>query len=67
MQGRKILDGLVTLHGRWDGAQSTPKRLNWLILMIDFEKTYDKVKWSFLQLTLRMKDFFVACLIHSFV
>jgi hypothetical protein len=32
-----------------------PKR--WVILKLDFEKAYDKVKWSFLQQTLRMKGF----------
>jgi hypothetical protein len=34
-----------------------PKKLNGVILKINFEKVYDKVKWSFLQQTLRMKDF----------
>jgi len=28
-----------------------------VIFKIDFEKAYDKVKWSFLQQTLRMKGF----------
>jgi hypothetical protein len=28
-----------------------------VLLKIDFEKTYDKVKWSFLQQSLRMKTF----------
>jgi hypothetical protein len=28
-----------------------------VLLKIDFEKAYDKVKWSFLQQTLRMKGF----------
>jgi hypothetical protein len=28
-----------------------------VILNLDFEKAYDKVKWSFLQQTLRMKGF----------
>ena len=28
-----------------------------MILKIDFEKAYDKVKWDFLQQTLRMKGF----------
>jgi hypothetical protein len=31
------------------------KKLNGVILKLDFEKAYDKVKWSFLQQTLRMK------------
>jgi hypothetical protein len=33
------------------------KKLNEVILKLDFEKAYDKGKWSFLQQTLRMKDF----------
>ena len=33
------------------------KKLNEVILKLDFEKTYDKVKWNFLQQTLRMKGF----------
>ena len=28
-----------------------------VIFKIDFEKAYDKVKWSFVQQTLRMKGF----------
>ena len=28
-----------------------------VILKIDFEKAYDKIKWSFLHQVLRMKDF----------
>ena len=43
------------------------KKLNGVILKIDFEKAYDKVKWSFLQQTLRMKGFSDQwhALIHS--
>jgi hypothetical protein len=45
------------------------KKLNGVILKINFEKAYDKVKWSFLQQTLRMKGFSDEwrALIHSFV
>jgi hypothetical protein len=45
------------------------KKLNGVILKIDFEKAYDKVKWSFLQQTLGMKCFYDDwhALIHSFV
>ena len=40
-----------------------------MVLKIDFEKAYDKVKWSFLQQTLRMKGFSAEWrpMIHSFV
>jgi hypothetical protein len=39
------------------------------LLKLDFEKAYDKVKWSFLQQTLRMKGFSTEwrVLINSFV
>jgi mannosylglycoprotein endo-beta-mannosidase len=36
---------------------STPKKANGVIFKIEFEMAYDKVKWSFLQQTLRMKGF----------
>jgi hypothetical protein len=32
-------------------------KLNVVILKLDFEKAYDKVKWSFLQQTHRTKGF----------
>ena len=35
----------------------TERRKMETFLKIDFEKAYDKVKWSFLQQTLRMKGF----------
>jgi hypothetical protein len=67
MQGRDILDGVVTLHEIV--YELHRKKLNRVILKIDFEKAYDKVKWSFLQLTLRMKGFSDEwrALIHNFV
>jgi hypothetical protein len=65
MQGRNILDGVAILHETVHELHS--KKLNGVILKIDFEKAYDKVKWSFLQQTLRMKSFFPEwrALIHS--
>jgi hypothetical protein len=67
MQGKNILDGVVTLHERVHELHS--KKLNGVILKLDFEKAYDKVKWSFLQQTLRMKGFSDEwrSLINSFV
>jgi hypothetical protein len=41
-----ILDGVAILHETIHELHS--KKLNALILKIDFEKAYDKVKWSFL-------------------
>ena len=40
-----------------------------MVLKIDFEKAYDKVKWPFLQQTLRMKGFSAewCAMVHSFV
>ena len=35
----------------------TQKKKNGVILKLDFEKAYDKVNWSFVQQTLRMKGF----------
>jgi hypothetical protein len=67
MQGRTILDGVVTLHETVHELHS--KKLNGVILKLDFEKVYDKVKWSFIQQTLRMKSFSDErrALINSFV
>jgi hypothetical protein len=33
------------------------KNLDGIILKLDFEKTYNKVKWSFLHHTLKMEGF----------
>jgi hypothetical protein len=55
MQGRNILDGVAILHEAVHELHS--KNLNGVILKINFEKAYDKVKWSILQQTFRMKDF----------
>jgi hypothetical protein len=67
MQWRNILDGVVTLHEAVHELHS--KKWNGVILKLDFEKSYDKVKWSFLQQTLRMKGFSDEwrCLINSFM
>jgi hypothetical protein len=55
MQGRNILDGVVVLHEAVHELHSI--KLNGVILKLDFEKAYDKIKWSFLQQILRMKGF----------
>jgi hypothetical protein len=67
MKGRNILDGVVTLHETIHELHS--KKLNGVILKLDFEKTYDKVKWSFLQQTLTIKGFSTEyrVLINSFM
>src|SRR3954463_5084908 len=55
MQGRNILDEVVILHETIHELHS--KKLNGVLFKIDFEKAYDKVNWSSLQQTLRMKGF----------
>ena len=56
MPGRNIMEGVVILH---ETIHELPtKKSDGVIFKIDFEKAYDKVKWPFLQQTLRMKGFF---------
>jgi hypothetical protein len=55
MQGRNILDRVVILHEVVHELHR--KKLNGVILKLDFEKAYYMVKWYFLQQTLRMKGF----------
>jgi uncharacterized protein YqgV (UPF0045/DUF77 family) len=45
MQGRNILDVMIVLHEAVHKLHS--KKLNRVLLKLDFEKNYDKVKWSF--------------------
>jgi cytochrome oxidase Cu insertion factor (SCO1/SenC/PrrC family) len=55
MHGRHILEGVVILHETIHELHH--KKLDVVILKIDFKKAYDKVNWSFLQQVLRMKGF----------
>jgi len=55
MPGRNILEGAVVLHETIHELHK--KKKNGVILKLDFEKAYDKVNWSFVQQTLRMKGF----------
>ena len=50
-----IMEGVVILHETIHELHT--KKSDGVIFKIDFEKAYDKVKWSFLQQTLRMKSF----------
>jgi phosphate starvation-inducible protein PhoH len=45
MQGRNILDGVVVLHEVVHEMHT--KKMNGVIIKLDFEKAYDKVKWCF--------------------
>ena len=47
--------GVVVLHETIHELHT--KKLDGFLFKIDFEKAYDKVKWSFLQQDLRMKGF----------
>jgi hypothetical protein len=53
LPGRNIMEGAVILHETIHELHT--KKQNGVIFKIDFEKAYDKVKWNFLQQTLRMK------------
>ena len=53
--GRHILEGVVILHETIHEMHK--KKKNGVILKLDFEKAYDKVKCPFLQQVLRMKGF----------
>ena len=55
MPGRNILEGVIILHESIHELQK--KMLDGVIIKLDFEKAYDKVKWSFLQQAMRMKGF----------
>lgn len=55
MSGRNIMEGVVILHETVH--ELNRKKLDGVILKLDFEKAYDKVNWSFLQQALRMKGF----------
>ncbi|WVZ53334.1 hypothetical protein U9M48_004295 [Paspalum notatum var. saurae] len=55
LPGRNIMEGAVVLHETLHELHK--KNLNGVIFKIDFEKAYDKVRWDFLQQTLRMKGF----------
>ena len=49
------MEGVVILHETLHELHKN--KMNGVILKLDFEKAYDKVKWSFLQQTLKMKGF----------
>jgi len=55
MRGRNILEGVVILHETVHEMHR--KKQSGVILKLDFEKAYDKVRWPFLFQTLRMKGF----------
>jgi hypothetical protein len=58
MQGCYIFHGVVIFHG--NGSRTTSEKMNGVILKNDFENGYGKIKWSFLQQTLRRKGFLMS-------
>lgn len=55
MRCHNILEGVVILHKTVHELHR--KNQSGVIFKIDFEKTYNKVRWNFLLQTLRMKGF----------
>jgi hypothetical protein len=55
LPGRNIMEGVIVLHEMIHEIHR--KNLDGVIMKIDFEKAYDKINWSFVQQTLRMKGF----------
>jgi hypothetical protein len=55
LKGRYILEGVVTMHETLNEIHRE-KSLR-VLFKIDFEKAFDKVKWSFLLQVLEMKGF----------
>lgn len=52
--GKSIIKGVVVLH---ETIHELHKKDDGIILKLDFEKAYNKIKWPFVKQTLRMKDF----------
>jgi hypothetical protein len=55
LPGRYIFEGVVILHETIHELHK--KKQKGIILKLDFEESYDKVNWVFLQQVLRMKGF----------
>jgi hypothetical protein len=55
LSGRNIMEKVIVLHETIHEMHR--KKENGLIFKIDFEKAYNKINWSFVQQTLRMKGF----------
>jgi hypothetical protein len=48
------MEGVVTLH---ETIHELHRKKDAIILKLDFEKAYNKLKWPFIQQVLRMKGF----------
>lgn len=54
LPGRNIMEGVVVIH---ETLHELHRKENWVTFKIDFEKAYDKTRWSFVRQTLEMKGF----------
>jgi hypothetical protein len=52
---RNIMKGVIILHKIIHEMHRRKKK--WVILKIDFKKSYDKVKWLFVKQVIEMKGF----------
>jgi hypothetical protein len=55
MPGRHILEGVLILHETIHELHR--KKMDGVLLKINFEKAYDKVRWPFLQQVMRTEGF----------
>ena len=55
LPGCNIMEGVIILHETLHELHR--KKQDGVIFKIDFEKAYDKIKWSFVTQTLQMKGF----------
>ena len=55
IKGRVIMDGVLILHEALNSIHV--EKSNALIFKVDFEKTYDKIKWAFVLQRMRLKGF----------
>jgi hypothetical protein len=55
LPGRNIMEGVVVLHETLHEMHR--KKQSGVVFKVDFEKAYDKVRWSFVKQTLNMKGF----------
>jgi len=54
------------IHGRslaktclsvWFGVEDNPKMVNYILLIVDFEKAYDRLEWRFIHACLKVMNF----------
>lgn len=53
MFGQNIIEGVIVLHETIHELHK--KKLDGIILKLDFNKAYDKIKWDFLRQVMHMK------------